>query len=380
MVRTVPDQAMDRVGIGMEGKEHRTVRREELCELLIRERLVVLLRILDLQELDDIHDTNLHAERIEKLGRSKRLLRRHVSAAPEHDVRLLARLGRGCPLPLGSALLELLAGIGKREPRRLGLFAGKDAIDTVRGLVAALCHREQHVRICRIVDVHYMVVVPALVEQDIHKARVLVGEAIVVLAPDMARKEHVEAGDRLSPGDVAHSCLEPLGMLVHHRVDDVDKGLVGRPQAMTTGEEIALEQAFALVLGELLDNIADRSHVLIVCRVVVEVAVEPLLIGHLVARLQAVRCRLVGTEDTEAVTVIVDELGRVLAEDTRRLGRAGTMSQPVHVEGIILRLRQLERLSDAAAIGIWVRADSELAFRHELGDLRTDGTLLREEA
>ena len=93
MVRTVPDQAMDRVGIGMEGKEHRTVRREELCELLIRERLVVLLRILDLQELDDIHDTNLHAERIEELGRRKRLLRRHVSAAAEHDVRLLACLG-----------------------------------------------------------------------------------------------------------------------------------------------------------------------------------------------------------------------------------------------------------------------------------------------
>ena len=225
-----------------------------------------------------------------------------------------------------------------------------------------------------------MVVVPALVEQDIHKAWVLMREAIVVLAPNMARKEHVEAGDRLSPGDVAHGCLEPLGMLVHHRVDDVDKGLVGRPQAMASRQEIALEQAFALVLGKLLDNIADRSHVLIVCRVVVEVAVEPLLIGHLVARLQAVRCRLVGAEDAEAVTVIVDELGRVLAEDARRLGRAGTMSQPVHVEGIILRLRQLERLPDAAAIGIGVRADSELAFRHELGDFGADGALLREEA
>src|SRR4029434_10388015 len=43
---------------------------------------------------------------------------------------------------------------------------------------------------------------------------------------DMRRDEDVEGGDRPPPGNRACD-LQPLGVLVEHRVDDVDEGLIG---------------------------------------------------------------------------------------------------------------------------------------------------------
>jgi hypothetical protein len=51
------------------------------------------------------------------------------------------------------------------------------------------------------------------------------------------------------PRDLA-AHLEPLGVLVEHRIDDVDEGLVAREQAVAAGQQIAFEPAFAEVFGE----------------------------------------------------------------------------------------------------------------------------------
>ena len=72
------------------------------------------------------------------------------------------------------------------------------------------------------------------------------------------RQQVVERGDRPPPGDVvAH--LQPLGVLVEHRVDDVDERLVAGEEAVPAGQQIALQPALALVLAEHLHDAAVRA-------------------------------------------------------------------------------------------------------------------------
>src|SRR5712671_635109 len=86
----------------------------------------------------------------------------------------------------------------------------------------------------------------ALVDYMVDEAWVLVAEPIVVLAPNMAREKIIQACDRPTPRDVVGD-LEPLGMLVDHRVDDVDERLVAVEQAVPPGEQVSLEPPLALV-------------------------------------------------------------------------------------------------------------------------------------
>ena len=94
----------------------------------------------------------------------------------------------------------------------------------------------------------------------------------------------------------------------------MDKTLVGAPHAGAAGEHIGLEEALALVLGQLLDNLTGACQQLVVGLVLVEAGV-PLLLSHLVGSLQAVGSGLVGTKDAEVVHVIGQDVGGVLTKD-----------------------------------------------------------------
>ena len=56
-------------------------------------------------------------------------------------------------------------------------------------------------------------------------------EPVVILPPDVRAEEVVERSDRSSPRDVVAG-LEPLGVLIEHRVDDVDERLVAREESV----------------------------------------------------------------------------------------------------------------------------------------------------
>jgi len=229
------------------------------------------------------------------------------------------------------------------------------------------------VGVSRIVDVHHVVVVEALVEKNVNEAGVLVREAVMVLAPDVAGEQHVDSGDGLAPGDVTHGCLKPLAVLVDHRVDEVDEALVARPEAMPAGEDIALEKPLALMLGELLDDVAYGREVFVVRGVIVDATAEPLLVRDLVAGLQTIGGRLVGPEDAKHVAVAVDELGGVLAQDARGLGGTKAVTLVLDVDLVRADVRQHEVLEEQTTVGIGVATKAKLSLRHELGDLRTDG-------
>ena len=192
--------------------------------------------------------------------------------------------------------------------------------------------RQQAIRVRRQIDPHD---VGFLVGDVIDEARILVGKAVVILAPDMRGEQVVQRCDRLAPGNLA-AHFQPLGVLVEHRIDDVDERLVAGEQAMAPGQQISLEPAFAEMLAQHLHDAAvgaevdidslDRGH--------------PFLAGDFVDGLQPVRGGLVRAEQTEILLVEI-ELHHVAQEfsqhprcfrlDTAGLGqRHGVIAEMGH--------------------------------------------------
>src|SRR5664279_3419526 len=65
-------------------------------------------------------------------------------------------------------------------------------------------------------------------------------EAVMIVAPGMAGEQYVERSERFSPGEVA-ALFEPFRVLGQHRVDDLRERFVRRPQAVASGQQVALE-------------------------------------------------------------------------------------------------------------------------------------------
>ena len=53
--------------------------------------------------------------------------------------------------------------------------------------------------------------------------------------------------------------LQPLGVLVEHRVDDVDERLVAAEEAVPAGQQVTLQPALALVLAQHLHHSTIRT-------------------------------------------------------------------------------------------------------------------------
>src|SRR5260370_14969828 len=83
-------------------------------------------------------------------------------------------------------------------------------------------------------------------------------EAFMCLSPECGGLQVVQGCHRQTPGNL-YGHFEELGILVHHRDDDIQKSLVGRKQSMAAGQEIALQPCLD---GMLTENLYDTS---IVC-------------------------------------------------------------------------------------------------------------------
>src|SRR5579862_4631021 len=101
-------------------------------------------------------------------------------------------------------------------------------------------------------------------------------------------------------------------MLVEHRIDDVDEGLVAVEQPVASGEQVALEPAFALMLAEHFHYAPIGGEKLVIgygfC--------FPLSIGDVKNGLQAVRERLVRAEEPEVAGACIqlDDVADELAQ------------------------------------------------------------------
>src|ERR1039458_1100598 len=83
----------------------------------------------------------------------------------------------------------------------------------------------------------------------VEEAGILVRKAIVILLPDVGSKQIVQGGDLPAPWQFQRY-FQPLGVLVEHRIDDVNKGLIAVKQPVPSGEQISFEPTLALVLTE----------------------------------------------------------------------------------------------------------------------------------
>ena len=208
----------------------------------------------------------------------------------------------------------------------------------------------------------------------VDEARILVAEAVVVLAPDMARQQIVQRPDRPPPGDVvAH--LQPLGVLVEHRVDDVDEGLVAREEAVPAGQQIAFEPALALVLAEHLHDPPVGGEM-----VVVGIGFRhPGAVGDLEHVLPAVRVAFVGAEQAEVARFHV-QLHHVAQEAAHHPGRlGGRRAGRRHLDRVVAEIRQPQIAQQQAAIGMRVGAHAPLAARRQLGQLRPQPAVVVEQ-
>ena len=181
----------------------------------------------------------------------------------------------------------------------------------------------------------------------------------MVLAPHVRAQQVVEARDARTPPDLAGG-LEPLGVLVEHRVDEVDEGLVAAEEPVPPGQQVALEPALAGVLGEDLHHPTGPGEVLVD---VMELA-RPDLVGHLVDGVEPVGRGLVGPEDAEVGVVVADHADEPLAQDAGRLvdGRARTL----HLDGALPPVGQAQRPLEQAAVGVRVGAHPPGARRRLL--------------
>ena len=158
----------------------------------------------------------------------------------------------------------------------------------------------------------------------------------------------------------------------------MDEGLVGAPHARAAGEDVALEEALALVLGELLDDLAGRAEELVVVAVGV-VAALPLLGGVLVGVLETVGSGLVGAEDAEVVLVEVQHVSGIGTKDAGGLGGAPAVALLGDGDLVLVDVGQDEVATDLAAVGVGVGADAQVALGHEGGHLGADLALRGEE-
>src|SRR5207248_5672385 len=112
--------------------------------------------------------------------------------------------------------------------------------------------------------------------------------AIMVLTPDVGREKIVEGCNGGTPWNVS-TRLQPLGVLIKHRVHDMDERLVRGEQPMAAGEEIAFQPSLTGVLAQHLHNPSIGSQVIILGTGLS----HPGPVGDLKESAEPVRCQFV---------------------------------------------------------------------------------------
>ena len=190
-------------------------------------------------------------------------------------------------------------------------------------------------------------------------------EAVVVLLPDVRGQQVVERGDRPAPRQFTVH-LEPLGMLVEHRVDNVDEGLIAAEDAVPAGQQVPLQPALAQVLAEDLHDPSGAGKVL----VDVLDPVLPHLVRDLVDVLKPVGGRLVRAEQPERLGVLADHVPEPGPQ--RDHGADPLHSRLRHRDSVVLVLRQLEVPQQHAAVRVRGGAHPEFARGGVRRDVRAE--------
>ena len=196
----------------------------------------------------------------------------------------------------------------------------------------------------------------------------------MILAPDVRGEEVVERRNRPAPRDRARG-LQPLGVLVEHRVDDVDECLVAVEQPVPAGQQIALEPALAEVLAQDLHHAA-------VGRQVVVPGLDlgaPRPVGHLEHVGQAIGGGLVRSEEPEVPAALVEPEHVAQVAPEHAGGLAGRTRRRRDLHGVVAVVRQLEVARQEPAVGVRVCPHPALPGGGQRAELWAQGAALVEQ-
>ena len=183
------------------------------------------------------------------------------------------------------------------------------------------------------------------------------------LKPLWSLRQQVEVSRTLSEATGARHAqparlLQPLGVLDRHRRGDHRERLVGGEQAVAAGEQVALQPALAVVLGEDLHHPPVGADVLVLGAGVHQAAVLDLEHGA-----EPVGVGLVGAEEAE-VRAARRWRSRRRAAARRAAGWIPRARRPARsTRSRRRRVREVERHQPAAAVGVRGRAHPLLAAR-----------------
>ena len=251
--------------------------------------------------------------RAQQRGRGQCLLRGNVTGGGHHDVGLAPFVIAG-PIPDANAFGAMDDGFLQIQILQVLLLVAHDHVHVVLAAQAMIGNRKQAVHVRRKINAGH---VGAFVDHDIEKAGILMRKAVVVLPPYGGSDQQIQRRDGLPPGKCA-AHFQPLGMLVEHGVDDVDKRFVGSEEPMPPGEQVAFQHSLHGVLAQ---HFKDTTVVREVAAVVVfrEKFLDPEFLAHGVDRVEPVRGGFVGPEDAEVLHVLFHHIAQQSAERTRIL-------------------------------------------------------------
>ena len=201
-----------------------------------------------------------------------------------------------------------------------------------------------------------------LVYDVIDESRILMGEAVVVLPPDMGGQQIIQRSDRPPPRKAARH-FQPLGVLIEHRIHDVNESLVAGEEAMPAGQQIAFQPALAHVLAQHLHHAAIRRQMLVVWQNL-RVPLRSVASNTAPSRFER---GLIRAEDAE---VLASPHCSLITSRRNRPEHASDLGLTVpgvgNIDRIIAEIRHVQILQQQSAIGVRIRAHAAVAFRGEI--------------
>ncbi|KAG1246468.1 hypothetical protein G6F65_020671 [Rhizopus arrhizus] len=143
-------------------------------------------------------------------------------------------------------------------------------------------------------------------------------DPILVLPPDERGDQQVQRRHGRTPVHQVLCLIQPFGMLVEHRVKDVDECLIGGEQAMPTRQHIAFQPAFQCLFTQDFHDAPGGRQVAAV-GIAVQHLRHPGLTGGVIDRGQPVAGGFVGPKHAEPVQVHAHHLAQIFAKHLRGL-------------------------------------------------------------
>ena len=165
----------------------------------------------------------------------------------------------------------------------------------------------------------------------VDEAGVLMAEAVMVLAPDVRGQQVVQGRNGPPPGNVPRD-FQPFGVLVEHRIDNVDERLVTGEKSVAAGEQVTFEPALALMFAQHLHDPSIGRDVIVVG----DDFSGGATVGDLEHRVPAVRRCLVRAEHAEVSGVELQNVPDELALHPRRFGV--NQARLRHLDGVFAKV------------------------------------------